>query len=131
MTIRTFLVGIAAVTLVCLAAWIAEVILIDPYRAGWVSLTLFYFSLFLWVCGALILGIYYVRSVLGDKAMPHVIVATAVRQAILAALALDVILILAGFKMLNWINGSLLVISAVFIESYFLTSYHERTRRDR
>lgn len=131
MTIRTFLAGIAAVTLICFASWLSVIIFTDPQEVGWIILTLFYFSLFLWVCGVFILSGFYLRSFLNPHKMPYIIMAIAVRQAILFSLALVVLLVLKGLKILNLINGTLLLISVISVEGYFLSNYDEHIRRNR
>jgi len=131
MTIKTFLVGIAIVTGLCFLAWLAVIMYIDPELAGWVGLILFYFSLFLWLCGFLILFGFYLRHLFSPKMIPYTVLSVSVRQAIILSLAANIFLILKGIKMLNNINGLFLLISVIFIESYFLSLEHEHLRRNR
>lgn len=122
MTIKTFLAGIAAATVICFAAWFAVVGYIDPDTAGWASLTLFYFSLFLWIGGFFILAGFCLRRIFMPRGAPYALLAAAMRQAILAAAGIDVFLILKSAHMFNWINGTFLAISIIFTEIYFLSS---------
>ncbi len=132
MTIRTFLSGIAAATAACLLVWLVIVIFASPYESGWIILALFYFSLFLWLAGIFILGGFFARYFLRPKAMPYALLATAIRQAIILALVIDVALLMKGIKSLNWINGILLFAAGIFIESYFLSNNNEqRSHRNR
>lgn len=131
MTIRSFLVGIAISTLICFIAWFAVIALSDPAGAGIGGLFLFYFSLFLWLSGFLVLIGFYSRTVFAPKKMPFGVLSSSVRQAIIFALAIDILLILKSAQMLNSINAILLVIFIIFTEVYFLNSAHEHFRRNR
>lgn len=131
MTIRSFLVGIAISTLICFIAWFAAIALSDPAGAGIGGLFLFYFSLFLWLSGFLVLIGFYSRTIFAPKKMPFTILSNSVRQAIIFALAVDILLILKSMRMLNLINIILLAIFVIFTESYYLSSNHERFRRNR
>lgn len=132
MTIRTFLTGIAVAAAACLLVWVAIVIFTSPYESGWVILTLFYFSLFLWLAGIVILAGFFARYILRPKAMPYALLAVAVRQAIIIALVTVIMLLLKGTKALSWVNGIFLLAAAIFIEGYFLSNNNEqRSRRNR
>ncbi len=131
MTIRSFLVGIAISTLICFIAWFAVIALSDPAGAGIGGLFLFYFSLFLWLSGFLVLIGFYSRTIFAPKKMPFTVLSNSVRQAIIFALAVDILLILKSMRMLNSINIILLAIFVIFTESYYLSSSHEHFRRNR
>lgn len=131
MTIRSFLVGIAISTLICFIAWSAVIALSDPVGAGLGGLFLFYFSLFLWLSGFFVLIGYYSRTIFSPKKMPFGVLSNSVRQAIIVASAIDILLILKSMQMLNLVNLILLIIFVVFTEGYFLSSNHEHLRRDR
>lgn len=129
MTIRTFLAALALATLICVAAWIAIAVSIDPYSASWTSLALFYFSLFLWVCGVLILLGFYIRYLLKPSALPYSLIAVSVRQAIILAIGLDAVLVLKGAHIFNWVNGIFLLFAMIFVESYFLSSPRSKNHK--
>jgi len=131
MTIRSFLVGIAISTLICFIAWFAVIALSNPADAGLGGLFLFYFSLFLWLSGLFISIGFYSRTIFAPKKMPFSVLSNSVRQAIILALAIDILLILRSIKMLNLINALLLIIFVIFIEIYYLNSSHEHLRRNR
>lgn len=132
MTIRTFLTGIAAATAVCLLVWLAIIVFTSPDESGWIILALFYFSLFLWLAGIFILGGFFARYFLRPKAMPYALLAVAVRQAIILALTMDIMLAMKGVKALGWVNGIFLLAAAIFIEGYFLSNNNEqRLHRNR
>lgn len=130
MTIRSFLVGIAISTLICFMAWFAVVSLSDPSGAGIGGLFLFYFSLFLWLSGFFVLAGFYSRTIFSPNKIPFSVLSNSVRQAIIFALAINIILILKSAQMLNSINAILLAISVIFTESYYLSSSHEHYRRN-
>lgn len=119
MTIRSFLVGIAISTLICFLAWFAVIALSDPQGAGTGGLFLFYLSLFLWLSGFFVLLGFYSRTIFSPKTMPFTVLSNSVRQAIIFALAIDVLLVLKSMKMLSSINIILLIIFVVFTESYY------------
>lgn len=131
MTIRSFLVGIAISTLICFIAWFAVIALSDPSDAGIGGLFLFYFSLFLWLSGFLVLIGFYSRTIFSPQKMPFNVLSNSVRQAIIFALAIDILLILKSIQMLNSVNAILLIIFVVFFEAYYLSSNHEYNRRNR
>jgi hypothetical protein len=131
MTIRSFLVGIAISTLICFIAWFAVISLSDPTSSGLGGLFIFYFSLFLWLSGFLVLIGFYARTFLAPKKMPFSVLSNSVRQAIIVALAIHITLILKSMQMLNLINIILLAIFVIFAESYYLNSTHEHIGRNR
>lgn len=121
MVIRTFLIAIASATLVCFLAWIAVGMYIDPGAADWLGFALFYSGLFLWICGFLVLIGFYARHFLAPEALPYYLLSIAVRQALIAAIALDIFLILKAAGVFNWISGIFLLIAVIFTEGYFLS----------
>ncbi|MBU4579464.1 hypothetical protein KKB43_00415 [Patescibacteria group bacterium] len=131
MTIRSFLVGIAISTLICFIAWFAVIALSDPAGAGIGGLFLFYFSLFLWLSGFFVLIGFYSRTIFAPQKTPFNVLSNSTRQAIIFALAIDILLILKSMQMLNSINAILLIIFVIFTESYYLSSNHEHIRRNR
>lgn len=130
MTIRSFLFGIAISTLICFTAWFAVIALSDPVSAGIGGLFLFYFSLFLWLSGLLVLIGFYSRTIFSPLKMPFNILSNSVRQAVIFALAADILLILKNMRILNSINAILLIIFIISAEIYFLSSNHEHFRRN-
>lgn len=130
MTIRSFLVGIAISTLICFIAWFAVIALSNPGDAGIGGLFLFYFSLFLWLSGFLVLAGFYSRTFFSPKKIPFNVLSNSLRQAIIFALAVVILLVLKSMEMLNAINVILLVIFVIFTEGYFLSSNHEHLRRN-
>jgi len=131
MTIRSFLAGIAILTLICFISWFAVIALIEPDSAGIGGLLLFYLSLFLWLAGFMVLAGYYSRIIFSSPKIPFNILSNSVRQAIIFALAVDILLVLKSMQMLNSVNMILLAIFIIFTESYYLNSTHEHFRRDR
>lgn len=131
MTIRSFLVGIAISTLICFTAWLAVIALSDPVSAGLGGLVLFYFSLFLWLSGLFILAGFYFRIYFTSAKTPFVILFNSIRQALIFALAVDILLVLKSMRILNIINAAFLIIAIIFTEAYYLNSHHEHYRRNR
>jgi len=103
----------------CFAAWIMIVNNVDPGEADWRGFSLFYLSLFFASVSLFTLLGFFVRSKISSKRLAFSQIGISFRQGIFFSAALVGALILQSFRMLDWRNGSLLLIGIFILEFYF------------
>jgi len=115
MTLKTYLNLMLICTLICWAAWVLSLLVINPEKAGVLGFILFYFSLFLAILGtAAIIG-FLIRARLG-KTPIFVQVSIAFRQGLWIASIVVFLLLLKGLNLLRWWNFMLFILIIVIIE---------------
>ena len=119
MTLRNCLIGMGASAVLCFAAWIMILNNVDPATADWRGLSLFYLSLFFALVSFFTLLVFFVRSRISSKRPAFSQIGTSFRQGIFFSAALVGALILQSFRMLDWRNGLLLLVSILILEFYF------------
>ncbi|MCK5211896.1 hypothetical protein KAJ89_04295 [Candidatus Parcubacteria bacterium] len=121
MTLKTYLIIMIAMTLLCWSAWAMVLFTIDPSITDWIGLTLFYSSLFLSIVGtATIIG-FLLRFVVLKQELAWRIVKEAFRQSFLFALLIVVSLILLSHNLFTWLNLLFLVIGLTILEFFMLS----------
>ncbi|KKR49186.1 MAG: hypothetical protein UT86_C0001G0158 [Candidatus Magasanikbacteria bacterium GW2011_GWC2_40_17] len=122
MTLRYYTFIMIIATLLCWAAWFLVVLNVNPFEASFLSLSIFYLSLFLSLAGTIsILGFLVRVYFLKNKEPYFKIVARAFRHSLFFALLLTIALFFQSFHLLNWWNLSILVLALLFFEMSFLT----------
>lgn len=121
MTLRTYLIIMISMTLLCWGAWAIVLFTIDPSLTDWIGLSLFYSSLFLSIVGtATIIGFLF-RFVVLKQELAWRIVKEAFRQSFLFALLIVVSLILLSHNLFTWLNLLFLVIGLTILEFFMLS----------
>ena len=121
MTLRTYLIIMIAMTLLCWSAWAIVLFTIDPSLTNWIGLTLFYSSLFLSIVGtATIIG-FLLRFIVLKQELAWRIVKEAFRQSFLFALLIVVSLILLSHNLFTWLNLLFLVVGLTILEFFMLS----------
>ena len=120
-SLRSYLVAIAASTALCFAAWLLVIFFINPTASTTLGLTVFYISLFFTLVGALTLIGFYVRVWLSKNEIIYEHVGTAFRQSILLSIVVIGGLIMQAYRVLTWWDALLFVVSVSLLEFYFLT----------
>ena len=116
--LRTFLLGIGFLTLISLISLIYILTEADPYNTTLLSFVLFYLSFFIAVAGLFISAGFYLRKLIIKNKILYRLLRTSFRQGILISLILTGLLLLQGFRILNWISGIFLVVIILVIEIY-------------
>jgi len=125
MSLRALVFTLVSGTLLFLAAWLWVLVQFDPQNGGAWALILFFASLLGFLIGLFSLLFFYVRFKLkGADAAVHFMPRN-LRQATILAIAIVVVLILQALQVLFWWNFLVVVLLALLIESYFLTTEHE------
>ncbi len=121
MTLRAYIWGIRAVTLLSLVALSAIVVYIDPQNSAWVGLTLFYLATFFSASGMFNLLLLFLRKkLLGEEAAADS-VGLSFRQGVLLSGIVVGVLILQSFRVLVWWDAMLVVGGVFLVELYFLS----------
>lgn len=120
MTIRIFLAGALVTTVLGWGIWLLIINWVDPVEAGWAGFALFFLALFLAVAGVSALAGYGVRRVLQPMQLPAYRVRPSLRQGILLAIFLDILLFLQLQRLLRWWITVIVIILFVSIELLFL-----------
>lgn len=121
MTLRAYIWGMRAVTILSFVALGAVVYFIDPESSAWVGLSLFYLAFFFSLGGLFNLFLLFLRKKLLGEETAAESVGLSFRQGILLSLIAIGILALQGFKMLVWWDALLLVGGVFLIELFFLS----------
>ncbi|MDH4330441.1 MAG: hypothetical protein OEV93_02720 [Candidatus Moranbacteria bacterium] len=121
MTLKSYMWGMRIETIISLAVWLTVVNRIDPQEAGFVGQAFFYLSLWMFLSGALILFLTWMRRIFTDTEIAFTYLGMSFRQGVLLALIVVILLILQSFRVLVWWDGLLVITGVLLIELYFLS----------
>lgn len=121
MTLKSYLWGLRFVTIISAISWITVVMRIDPETSIFVGQSLFFVSLLLTLSGIFTLTFTWMRRRVsgGENAFVHL--GMSLRQGVLLAVLIIVLLIFQRLQILIWWDGLLVVAGFFIIELYFLT----------
>ena len=86
MTLRTYIILMSIMSLLCWGVWVFILFLVNPETTNWIGFSLFYSSLFLAIVGtAAIIG-FFIRFVLLKQELAFRLVKEAFRQSFLMLL---------------------------------------------
>lgn len=120
MTLKNYLIAMAALTAACWGIFRFLAGMIDPETTNWLGFCLFYFSLFIALIGTAALVGSLFRFVLMKKELAFNSVKLAFRQSFLFALFLVFALFLKANDLFNWFNLILLIIIFSVLELFFI-----------
>ncbi len=120
MTLRSYIIIMTVLTLVCWGAWIFILFTIDPQVTSLVGLLLFYSSLFLSLVGTSALIGFLVRFVAIRQELVWRHVKEAFRQSFLFALLVVISLVLLSKGLFTWLNLVILVVVLSILEFFML-----------
>lgn len=121
MKLRTYLTTLTVATIICVAAFVLVIFLIDPEISGVLGKVVFYLSLFFSLVGIFTLIGYWIRIAISRKEIIFAHVGVSFRQALLLTIAVVSVLFLQSLRILNWWDGSLLAGLVILIEFFFLS----------
>lgn len=110
--------GTIFATLASLVSFATILFNVDPGNPGSINKTIFYFSLFFCLLGALFISMIYLRKKRSRKTIEE-IMHIAFRQAFFTAIFLVSLLFLRQSNMLNIISGVCLIVFVLALEVYF------------
>ncbi|OIP98754.1 hypothetical protein AUK40_01275 [Candidatus Wirthbacteria bacterium CG2_30_54_11] len=119
MSLKLYLLGIALTSISAFIIWLGVIFSIDPSIAAPFEFVLFYGSLFLFLCGTLTLAGFYVRLLRSNNEFYYGNLLTSLRQASLFSLFATSSLALKGFRVISYVEISLLFIATLLFELYF------------
>lgn len=119
MSLQGYLLGLKISALLAFFAWASVVLYIDPDASGAFGSGLFFGTLFLWLSGILaVLLTWLQRKIFGDERAAEAL-GSNMRQSVLIAFAVLVLLTLRYFKVMAFWNVLLVVAAVLLIELYF------------
>lgn len=119
MSVRGYLLGILATTILCFAAFALIVMVIDPEKANvWIFAGLFT-SLGLGVMGAFMVLGYLVRRLTSNNEVVFSHITVLARQGFLLALGVTSLVIMQVTRILTWWDALMLVVILALVELYF------------
>ena len=128
MTVRTFIISSLAATIIGGAAWAATVTQLSPDAAGPIGLALLFLSLFILVAGIGSLLGYLVRRFFMPKQFPAYAVKTSIRQGVIVAVFLSLLLFLQLLRLYSWWIAVIVVAVFLSFELLFLSYDHAHHR---
>lgn len=120
MTLKRYLLTMAATTFLCWFAFGIVIFRIDPYTAGFLGLLLFFVSLFFSVWGTLSLCGFVLRFIFLKSVVPFRYIGTSLRQALWFAIILCLSLFLVTQEIYAWWMSLLLIIGFSTLEGFFI-----------
>lgn len=119
MTIKNYLFGIFATTLLATGIVIAILFNTNPYQADLVTIITFFASLFLFLVGLFTFSGFYLRVYFSNREVVYTNLPISLRQAVLLALIIVGLLIFKSLGVLNiWVLISF-VICVAMVELFF------------
>lgn len=135
MTLRDFLISLAVVTLFSWVAWITVLFYIDPEISRFFGVTMFYAALFFALLGSFTLTGLGVRIAFKrlhkEKFIAFRFISPSVRQATWFAILVCISLALLASNLFNWWSISLLLISLIALEIFYLLRSDNSSERMR
>ena len=119
MTIKTYLLGIGASTILCWIAFFLVFINIDPYKATNSGFISFFVSLFFALLGSLMIFFFYTRMKFGVRGIVFSNLIIAFRHALLLSIIIIALLGFQALRVLTLWDGVLFALSILLIEAYF------------
>lgn len=129
MTIKTFISGASLCAVLGLTIWLLVLFLLDPTQAGTIGYALFFLSLFLTVASVASLIGFGLRRVLRVQQLAAYSVRSALRQGIMLALFVCILLILVRLRVYQWWVAVILTIFFVSAELIFFSYDRTISRR--
>lgn len=102
-------------------AWALVIYYIDPFKAGWVGLILFYTTLFFMLVGIFTVLGFRLRQRFLNNELLYVLIGLSFRQAVWVSIICVGLLLMQGAGILTWWDALLLVVAIIFLEAYFLS----------
>ncbi|MBU2025521.1 MAG: hypothetical protein ABIC19_02045 [Patescibacteria group bacterium] len=121
MTLKTYLGLMLGATVMAAVAWALVIYYIDPFKAGWVGLILFYTTLFFMLVGIFTVLGFRLRQRFLNNELLYVLIGLSFRQAVWVSIICVGLLLMQGAGILTWWDALLLVVAIIFLEAYFLS----------
>lgn len=117
MNLRTYIFLMSIGSILCWIAWIYTLFTIDPTSGNWLSLVLFYASLFLAILGtSSIVGFLFHKIIVKNDEIVFRHVKNTFRRSILLSTTVLSLLLFQSARLLTWWNLILLVFMGIFLE---------------
>jgi len=127
MTVKTYLLGVGASTILCWIAFFLVLYNIDPFKATNMGLASFLISLFFAIFGTAILIFAYLHIKYGPRGAIYSGITASFRYALLFSIIIVGLLGLQMLRVLTWWVGILFASSILLIEAYFRVRWLGKT----
>lgn len=133
MSLKKYIILMFIIAMICSGGWVLVLYNINPDTAGWIGLSLFYFSLFWSLVATLATMGLLIRLIFLKRTDDHVVVAdeevgqvkVALRQGVWFGLLVIICLMLQHIKLLTWWNALILVLALTILEFFFVAYQNE------
>jgi len=122
MTLRSYLITMILITVVCWLVWLFVIFTVNPETASSFGFVLFYLSFFLALAGSAAIVGFVIRFIALKKALVFRLVRDAFRQSFLFAFLISASLFLLSKNLFNWLNLFFLIAGLSALE-FFMISY--------
>ena len=122
MTLRSYLITMILITVVCWLTWLFVIFTVNPDVASWLGFVLFYLSFFLALAGSAAIVGFVIRFIALKKVLAFRLVRDAFRQSFLFAFLISASLFLLSKNLFNWPNLFFLIAGLSALE-FFMISY--------
>jgi hypothetical protein len=119
--VKKYLLAIGIADLLCLAALVSIVMLVDPYKASVLILITFFTTLGLFLLGSYFLIGYAISVKLTNNEVIYAQIPKILRQGLFFSLFWVGLLLLQLFGVLRWWDGLIWALILVMLEAYFHT----------
>lgn len=110
-----------SITVFATASFVLDIFNYNPYKSDyWVFVSMF-ISLFLSLTGIGALAIFLVKIKITKSKNYSPILASSIRQGLLVALSIAILLVLQSLSLLDWWVGGPLVLAVILLELFFKT----------
>ena len=117
----SYLIGLASSAVIGWIGWLLVWWRMDPYGSTWIAVPLFFLSLFIALSSTFALIGYYLRVFFRRSEIYYEHIIISLRQGVLLTFFICGCLGFQKFKVLNWWNASLFLVTILLIEAYFLS----------
>lgn len=118
---KTQLFMLFSLTLVSLGTWIILVFNYNPFTSDNFIISTFWCSLFLWLCGILTFGLFFLRIQYSNREIIYSHLPISLRHSILITACLVGLLFLKSISVLTWWVTLMFVMVVLLLELFFRT----------
>lgn len=119
MTLKSYLLSMSVITLICWSVFVFIINTINPFTTNSLGFILFYLSLFFALSGTVLLIGFLIRFIIFRQKLAFHLIKVAFRQSFLLSLFLCILLFLFSQALINWLNLLLLLTVFIILEVFF------------
>lgn len=131
MTLKRYLILMGLATAICWLSWLTVIYFINPKLSGLTGFICFFSSLFFSLLGTFALAGLIMRLIFRKKELPYRHIGVSLRQSLWFATLCTVSLALLGQNLFTWWSISLLLVSLIILEGFFLIATLNNNTRNK